>query len=82
MATDKDLTWVFYCQSDGGQWNIPVYRMKLNTEFGNGNSVISGSELVGTAKDKDGYDMLVVSDETLFDEPQATYETFFRKDKA
>lgn len=59
----------WYCQSDGGQWNIKVYSMNpfmLSSNFAD-LRVIWGAGLVGTATDKEGREVLVVHKDTLHD---------------
>lgn len=63
-GTDMIIRW--YCQPDGGQWNVRVEVDAREDDC----SIIKSKQLVGTYTDSDGFNWLIVATNTLFDEPQ------------
>lgn len=71
----------YYCQADGGQWNVEVWQESyLPAECG-ANAVVHGEELQSVCVTADGCGIMIVPLSSLFDRPQGLTYTK-RKDKA
>lgn len=58
----------YYCQPDGGQWNVPVHVLKTDAVMGF--SIVKGHDLIGSYVDDAGDNYAVVDTNYLHDTPQ------------